>query len=283
MKAADIWLMAVCILSPLRLHRIHVQQLLTLHWRSFSRWGKECVSVCFDQQCGQFIQKRQRHTKANILWLRIAYQNVTNIVKPETQKRRLDVAGLAKPSKTPWLPSTGSGLSCQEAAGQDSGRVWIWTDPLFQSKPGLLAGYQDLVLTLGGPGGHDHVNSMMHSRPQWRGFGDSLAGLDWARFQEYLEVVDLEVVNLEVVNLEVVNLEAFNQEGDNLQSFNLESVNWQCTGCWESIDRFHNSRQWKCHHDEVTLHFSSQGELAGGGRSYRQVSGQLKLHPGVNM
>jgi len=43
---------------------------------------------------------------------------------------------------------TGMGLAWQEAPGHVFGRVWNRTELCFQSKPGLLAGYPDPLLTL---------------------------------------------------------------------------------------------------------------------------------------
>jgi len=69
-------------------------------------------------------------------------------VKSETQNRRLESTGLAKPSETRVLTGTGPGLGHQESAGLGCGRIWNRTDPFLRSKPGTLAGYPDLLLTL---------------------------------------------------------------------------------------------------------------------------------------
>jgi len=84
----------------------------------------------------------------NILRLPVAYLNATINVKPETQNRRLEPTGLAKPSKTHGLTGTGPGLARQESAGRVFGRFWNRTDPFLRSKPGPLAGYPDPLLTL---------------------------------------------------------------------------------------------------------------------------------------
>jgi len=85
----------------------------------------------------------------NILRLTVAYLNATMNVKPETQNRRLELTGLAKPGETRGMTGTGPGLARQESAGQVFGWFWNRTNPFLRSKPGLLAGYPDPVLTLG--------------------------------------------------------------------------------------------------------------------------------------
>ena len=77
MKTANTSFMAVSNLSPLRLCGIYDEQLLMLHWRSFSGWGREHVSLCFDHDCGQYIKERQLHTKVNILRWTVAYLNLS--------------------------------------------------------------------------------------------------------------------------------------------------------------------------------------------------------------
>jgi len=57
--------------------------------------------------------------------------------------------GVAKPGKTQGLTDTGMALACPEAAGQVFRRWWNQTKPFLWSKPGPLAGYLDLLLTLG--------------------------------------------------------------------------------------------------------------------------------------
>ena len=40
-------------LSEVWFHRTHDQKLLTLRWRSYSRWGREGIAVCFAYKGGQ--------------------------------------------------------------------------------------------------------------------------------------------------------------------------------------------------------------------------------------
>jgi len=67
------------------------------------------------------------------------------------QNRRLDPRGPAKPGETRWLTGMGPGLDRQESVRHVFGRFWNRTEPFFLSKPRLLAGYPDLLLTLGFP------------------------------------------------------------------------------------------------------------------------------------
>jgi len=65
------------------------------------------------------------------------------------QYHQLEPMGLAKPGKSHGLAGKGTGLACQEAAGQVFGVVWNRTDPVLRSKPGPLVGSPDPFLTLG--------------------------------------------------------------------------------------------------------------------------------------
>jgi len=49
-KAANTSFMNGCNHSPLRLPKMHSQKLLTLHWRSFSGWGCDCMVYSFAQK-----------------------------------------------------------------------------------------------------------------------------------------------------------------------------------------------------------------------------------------
>jgi hypothetical protein len=84
----------------------------------------------------------------NNLQLTVAFLNATINVKPETQNRRMEPTGLAKPGETRGVMGTGLGLARQESAGRDFGRFWNQNDLLSRSKPGPLAGSTDPLLTL---------------------------------------------------------------------------------------------------------------------------------------
>jgi len=81
--------MTVYNLSPFTLPKIHDQSSLMLHWLLFSGWGREHVSVCFDDYGGQYIKNRQRCTNSNNLWLKEAYLNVT--IKSGTQNSEPEI------------------------------------------------------------------------------------------------------------------------------------------------------------------------------------------------
>ena len=74
-----------------------------------------------------------------------------SIGKPETQNRRLEPTGLAKPFKPRGLTGTCPGLARQDAAEKVFGWFWNRTELFFRFKPGPLAGYPDPFLTLGAP------------------------------------------------------------------------------------------------------------------------------------
>jgi len=75
--------------SPLRYPLMHVQTSLTLRWLSFSTWVREYVTLSFDDKGGQYITKRQWHSKVNYLRLTVGYLNATimrNTLKLELKR-----------------------------------------------------------------------------------------------------------------------------------------------------------------------------------------------------
>jgi len=147
---------------------------------------------------------------------------------PETQNRRLEPTGQAKPSKTRGLTGTGPGLACQDAAGGVFGQFRNQTERFFLSKPGPLVGFPDPLLTLlintwdiwtdcrrwlrampGAPEDDDGANSEMHLEAvvewvdrwtweativwSWRRylseFGDTLGGHDRVNFEMHPEAM----------------------------------------------------------------------------------------------
>jgi hypothetical protein len=74
---------------------------------------------------------------------------------PENWNWILEPTGLAKPGKPCRLIGTGPGLARHDAAGCGPRQVWNQTKLFKQSKPGPLAGYPDLLLTLSAPNGQD--------------------------------------------------------------------------------------------------------------------------------
>jgi len=67
--------------------------------------------------------------------------------KLETQNRRLELMGFAKPSKTHRLTGTGPGLAWQEAASYIFELFWNRTEPVLWSESGPLVGQPDLLPT----------------------------------------------------------------------------------------------------------------------------------------
>jgi len=54
-KAANTSLMTICNLSPARLTKIYDQESLTLRWRSFSWWGRQCFTFSFAYNGSQYF------------------------------------------------------------------------------------------------------------------------------------------------------------------------------------------------------------------------------------
>jgi len=54
-QAANTSFITICNLSPPRLPKIHDQESLTLHWRSFSWWGRETFTVSFAYTGSQYF------------------------------------------------------------------------------------------------------------------------------------------------------------------------------------------------------------------------------------
>jgi len=112
--------MDTCNHAPLNLPEMQDHQLLTLHWRSFSGWGRERLSTCLLHQGCQYIRKWQCSTIVNILQLTVGYLNATinrktRNARPEIgptrssqSGRNLQVDGFRARSGPPW--NSGSGL-----------------------------------------------------------------------------------------------------------------------------------------------------------------------------
>jgi len=110
-------------LLPPKLLLIHHQQLLTLHWHSFSGCSCACISVLFDHHGGQYIQNIQRRTNVNIWHLTVAYliatlNNETENAQPEIWTDR---SSQSRPN--PCIDRYGSGFAPR--TGSRSG-CWSW-------------------------------------------------------------------------------------------------------------------------------------------------------------
>jgi len=121
---------------------------LTLSWRSYWRCGRARVSIRFDHWGGQYIENGLWRPDVNIIRSTVTYLNATINVKPATGNQRLELIGLAKPGETCGLTVPGPVLARQDSPDRDFGWVWNRTDLFFWSKPRLLAGYPDPLLTL---------------------------------------------------------------------------------------------------------------------------------------
>jgi len=69
--------MTSCNQCPLWLPRRQDLKSLTLRWHSFRGWGMEHFSTNFEQDGGQFIQKKHECTIVNIVRLKVRYLNPT--------------------------------------------------------------------------------------------------------------------------------------------------------------------------------------------------------------
>jgi len=145
---ANTLFMTVCNLLPPTLPKILDQQSMILHWCSVPRSVRSHVSVCFDHQCGQYVEKTLWCTNFNAFRFVVAYLNVTIYVKPESWNRWLEPTDPTEQGKTCGLTGTGPGLAHQEWEGGVYGRVWNRTDTLLQSTPRQVVVYPNLLVTL---------------------------------------------------------------------------------------------------------------------------------------
>jgi len=109
-KVANISVMTICNKCPLRLPRMQDLKSLTLHWRSFPGWGREHFSTFFDHKGGQYIQKEQRWTIANILRLTVGYLNVTINRTTRNAKPEIGPDGSSQTQGNPRVNRYGAGF-----------------------------------------------------------------------------------------------------------------------------------------------------------------------------
>jgi len=69
--------MDTCDQGPLRLPKMQDHQLLTVHWRSLSGWGRERLSTCLLYNGCQYIRKWQCSDILDILQLAVGFLNAT--------------------------------------------------------------------------------------------------------------------------------------------------------------------------------------------------------------
>jgi len=60
-KAADSWYIDVCNHSPIGLPKMQDQKSLTLRWRSFSEWVRECVTFSFAYKSSLYLIYERLH------------------------------------------------------------------------------------------------------------------------------------------------------------------------------------------------------------------------------
>lgn len=97
--ASIAWNITVFNLSPLQItDEIWPTIVGTPFTLLFKMWYGTSVDH-FDHQSGQYIQNVPRPTDVNILWLTVAYLNLTITVKPQMRKQRLEQMGQAKPGE----------------------------------------------------------------------------------------------------------------------------------------------------------------------------------------
>jgi len=125
-KVGNSSFMNVCNQSPLRLAKMQDQTSLMLCWRSFSWWGRECVSIFFDYKGGQYIKNRQQHTKVNILWLTVGYLHLT--INRHTRAAELEIGTDGCTQTWPNLHVHGSWSWFLMARGSRSG-FWMCLGP----------------------------------------------------------------------------------------------------------------------------------------------------------
>ena len=159
--------MTVCNQSPPRLPKVHHQESLTLHWRSFSGSGRAHGCIRFDHSGGHYIKNKQWHTNVNISRLTVLYLNAT--MNSETRNPQLEIgtdgSPLAKPGNTPdwqvWILD----WPVPESGCRAVGPVWNRTDTYLRTTSGPLAGYPDPLLSLDTLHQLETYSSFLDTRP----------------------------------------------------------------------------------------------------------------------
>jgi len=115
---------------------------------SFSRWGREHISLVFDKNGSQHIKRWRYRMNVNDMQLPVGYLNATIRKTPQSRNWKFDPMGLAQPGNTCGVMCTGLGLAHQAALGRVLGRFSNWTNLVLLSEPGLQAGYSCPLLTV---------------------------------------------------------------------------------------------------------------------------------------
>ena len=111
---------------PLRVPTMRDHQLLTLHWRPFSGWGRECLSTCFLYKGCQYIRKWLCSTILDILQWTVGYLNATINRKSRNAEPVIGTGGSGQAWQHPRVDGYGSGFG--PPRGSRSG-VWLVLEP----------------------------------------------------------------------------------------------------------------------------------------------------------
>jgi len=112
----------MCDQAPLRLPKMQDHPLLTLHWCSFSGWGRECPSTCLLYKGCQYIRKWQCSTIVNILQLTVGYLNATINRKTINAEPEIRPDGSSLTQRNPRVDGYGAGFGPQWSRGSG-----VWT------------------------------------------------------------------------------------------------------------------------------------------------------------
>jgi len=126
-------------------------QFLTLHWRSFSEWGRERLSTCFLYKGCQYIRKWLRRAIVNILQFTAGYLSAT--INRETRNAEPEI-GTDRSSQTRhnlWVDGYGSGFGLPRGSGSGFGLGLEPNRPIFMVRTWTACG-------LPGPGANTSQN-----------------------------------------------------------------------------------------------------------------------------
>jgi len=123
MAANDLF-MDTCDQAPLRSPKMQDHQLLTLHWRLFSGWGREHLSTCLLYTGCQYIRKWQCSTIVNILQLTVRYLNATINIKTQNVEPEIEPNGCSWMRRNLRVDGYAAGFGPPR-----SSRASLWTVP----------------------------------------------------------------------------------------------------------------------------------------------------------
>ena len=126
MKAGNHSVMDTCDQAPLGLPKMQDHALLTLHWRSFSGWGRECLSICLLYKGCQYIRKWQCSTILNILQLTVGCLNAA--IKRQTRNAEPEIGpnGSSQTLRNPWVDRYGARFGAARSCGSG---FWTVLEP----------------------------------------------------------------------------------------------------------------------------------------------------------